>query len=112
MEWLSDQPKNLSADQTVTVHVTILNEPRPTIKKQQGRRIAAALEKLAKLSSSVRSVDALQWERELRQERTLPGRESDADQCTQQNQRDLEIINRRAEYLNAEVLDALTYKDL
>ncbi len=28
----------------------------------------------------------------------------------QQNQRDLEIINQRAEYLNAEVLDALSYQ--
>lgn len=41
--------------------------------------MAAALEKLAKMSSSVHSVEALQWERELRQERPLPGRESDAD---------------------------------
>lgn len=28
----------------------------------------------------------------------------------QQNQRDLEIINHRAEYLNAEVMDALSYQ--
>ena len=79
LEWLSDQPKNLPADQAVTVHVTILDEIVPIIKTQQGRRMAAALEKLAKLSSAIRSVDALQWEREIRQERTLPGREADAD---------------------------------
>jgi len=28
----------------------------------------------------------------------------------QRNARDIEIINQRAEYLNAEVLDALTYQ--
>ena len=28
----------------------------------------------------------------------------------QQNQRDLEIINHRAKYLNAEVMDALSYQ--
>ena len=48
LEWLYEQPKNLSADQAVTVHVTIHDETLPTIKKQQGRRMAAALEKLAK----------------------------------------------------------------
>ena len=26
LEWLSDQPKNLPADQAVTVHITILDE--------------------------------------------------------------------------------------
>ena len=31
-------------------------------------------------------------------------------QCAQQNQRDLEMINRRVEYLNAEGLDAFTYQ--
>lgn len=78
LEWLSDQPKNLPSNQAVSVYVTILDEPLPVVKKQQGRRMAAALEKLAKMSSSVRTVDALQWEREIRQERKLPGRESDA----------------------------------
>src|SRR6476646_6107824 len=78
LEWLSDQPKNLPADQGVTVHVTILDETLPKVKKQQGRRMAAALEKLAKMHSSIRSVNATQWEREIRQERILPGRESDA----------------------------------
>lgn len=77
LEWLSEQPKNLPTNQAVSVYVTILDEPLPVVKKQQGRRMAAALEKLAKLSSSVHTVDALQWEREIRQERKLPARESD-----------------------------------
>lgn len=79
LEWLYEQPQNLSVDQAVSVYVTILDETVPTIKKQQGQRMAAVLEKLAKMQTSFAAVDALQWEREVRQERSLPGRESDAD---------------------------------
>lgn len=53
LEWLSDKPVNLPLNRPVTVHVTILEET-PSSKKQQGRRMAAALEKLAKLSSTKR----------------------------------------------------------
>jgi hypothetical protein len=75
LEWLYDQPRNLPVNRAVTVHVTILDETAPNGKKQQGRRMAVALGKLAKLAGPARSLDALQWEREIRQERVLPGRE-------------------------------------
>ena len=79
LEWLYEQPQNLPSDQAVAVHVTILDETTPLAKKQQGRRMAAALEQLAKMNASVRAVDARQWEREVRQERVLPGREFDVN---------------------------------
>jgi len=79
LEWLYEQPKNLPTDQAVAVHVTILDETSPLAKKQQGRRMVAALEQLAKMNASVSAVDARQWEREVRQERLLPGREPDVN---------------------------------
>ncbi len=75
LEWLYDQPNDLPANRSVSVYVTILDEAPPIVKKRQGRRMAAALGKLAKLPSSLHSLDALQWEIETRQERVLPGRE-------------------------------------
>jgi len=79
LEWLYDQPLNLPADRPVTVHVTILDEMLTGSRQQQGRRMAAALEQLATLPSALGVVDAVQWERESRQERILPSREQDAD---------------------------------
>lgn len=75
LEWLDDQPNDSPANRSVSVYVTILDEAPSVVKKHEGRRMAAALGKLARLSSSLHSLDALQWERETRQERTLPGRE-------------------------------------
>jgi hypothetical protein len=79
LEWLYDQPLNLPTDRPVTVHVTILDEMLTDGIQQQGRRMTAALEQLAQLPLTIGVVDAIEWERESRQERILPGREQDAD---------------------------------
>jgi hypothetical protein len=77
LEWLSDRPEDLSPDQAVVVHVTILEETPYTQTAEQGRRMAAILEKIAQLESSIATLDPIQWEREMRQERVLPGRDDD-----------------------------------
>jgi hypothetical protein len=79
LEWLSDQPQNLTPDRAVLVHVTILEEVPQLVMTERGLRMAAALEKLAQLRSSIASLDPVAWEREMRQERMLVGRDSDAD---------------------------------
>jgi hypothetical protein len=79
LEWLNDRPKDLSPDQTVVVHVTILEETIYPQTPEQGRKMAAILEKIAHSASSVATLDPMQWEREMRQERVLPGRDVDAD---------------------------------
>lgn len=79
LEWQYDQPLNLPADRPVTVHVTILDDGVTDSLPQQGQQMAAALEQLAHLPSTLGAVDAAHWEREIRQERSLPGREQDAD---------------------------------
>jgi hypothetical protein len=78
LEWLYDEPKVLPADQPVSVYVTILDETSKLSKRQQGKRMALALQKLAQLSNaSLNTLDALSWERDVRQERTLPDRNHD-----------------------------------
>jgi hypothetical protein len=80
VEWLADKPDNLTPDRAVAVYVTILEEAPPLLlMTERGLRMAAALEQLAQMQGAIASLDPLQWERELRQERELPGRENDAD---------------------------------
>jgi hypothetical protein len=80
LEWLTDKPQNLGPERAVPVYVTILEEEvPPVVLTERGLRMAAALEELAQINTAFAALDALHWEREVRQERALPGRDSDAD---------------------------------
>jgi hypothetical protein len=79
LEWLADKPQNLAPERPIPVHVTILEEATQVILNERGLRMAAALEQLAQIHTVLASLDPVQWERELRQERQLPSRDSDAD---------------------------------
>jgi len=79
LEWLADKPQNLAPERAVPVYVTILEEEAPVTMPERGLRMAAALEQLAQMQGVFASLDAGQWEREVRQDRWLPGRDSDAD---------------------------------
>jgi hypothetical protein len=79
VEWLADKPDHLTPDRAVAVYVTILEEAPPLMMTERGLRMAAALDQLAQMQGAIASLDPLQSERELRQERDLPGRENDAD---------------------------------
>lgn len=79
LEWLVDKPQNLASEHAVSVYVTILQEEVPVVVTERGLRMAAALEQLAQMQSELSALDAIQWEREVRQERGLPGRDNDAD---------------------------------
>ncbi len=76
IEWSGEGPEKLPADQPVRVHVTLLEQIVPAAPpSDQGQRMAAALEKLA-ASQEVESIaDPASWERETRQDRSLPGRD-------------------------------------
>lgn len=78
LEWLNEKPENLSRNRPVNVHVTIL-EDNETPLPAQGQQMAAILEQLAQIQSSFATLDPLDWEREIRQDRELPGRVSHAD---------------------------------
>jgi hypothetical protein len=71
LEWTGESPP--ATDRPIPVHVTLLAPNATPI--EQGRRMAEALEKLA-TSALAQIEDPQAWEREQREERELPGRES------------------------------------
>ncbi len=73
IEWVDDQPPQPAPGETSEVEVTILDHSRT--QGDQGKRMAAALSKLASLNSQALPVDAAAWEREQRQDPTLPHRD-------------------------------------
>lgn len=75
LEWREEAPESLPSDRELAVMVTILDEPASASRSGRGPRMAEALERLAK-SGGVRGIDdPLRWERELRREPPLPGRD-------------------------------------
>ena len=77
LEWSGDIPKRLPSNKAVAVHVTILDESvEETTSVSRGQRMAAALEQLAAAGALPELTDPVTWEREIRQDRVLPGRES------------------------------------
>jgi len=77
LEWTGDAPKHLTQEDAVMVYVTILNEPVvvPAV-TQQGQRMAVALEQLAAINALKEITDPAAWEREVRQDRSLPDRDA------------------------------------
>jgi len=61
-----------ATDRPLRVHVTVLEEESE--RKEQGPRMADALAKLAESGAFGEVEDPSEWQREIRQERPLPGR--------------------------------------
>lgn len=75
IEWSGDAPGNLVPERAIKVHVTLIDELPTGDPAEQGRRMAAALEKLARLQPTATIPDPAAWERDLRTDRPLPTRE-------------------------------------
>ncbi len=75
LEWSGDAPVLPGPEHTVHVHVTLLDEPAPS-EHSRGRRMAEALEQLAAIDAVRTIEDPEGWEREIRQDRGLPGRDT------------------------------------
>ena len=73
LEWLGEAPEP-QTDAPLSVHVTVL-EQEPSEVHARGHAMAALLEQLAKRRTFSTIIDPVGWQRELRQERVLPGRE-------------------------------------
>ncbi len=74
LEWSEAAPDKVVRDKAVAVYVTVLDEPLTTgVEPGQGQRMAAALEKIA-AANMLAEIDPVAWERDLRQDRSLPGR--------------------------------------
>ncbi|HEY52463.1 MAG TPA: hypothetical protein G4N94_03310 [Caldilineae bacterium] len=76
LEWSGGAPILPSPREAVSVHVTILNDQIVAPKEiAQGKRMAAALEKLAAVQSLTEIADPVAWQREIRRDRALPDRD-------------------------------------
>jgi 3-mercaptopyruvate sulfurtransferase SseA len=73
LEWTESKPTNLEAEQPV--EVTILDTPYDVDATTQGERMAKALERLAASNALADIRDPVAWQREIRKDRPLPGRE-------------------------------------
>jgi hypothetical protein len=77
LEWRDEEPERLPPDRGVEVSVTILGDmDSPSAARNRGATMAASLERLAEAGGPKSFGDAAEWEREARQERSLPGRDS------------------------------------
>lgn len=72
VEWTGEAPLR---DQALRVHITVLDEG--TEKGDRGKRMAEALAALAEEGTFDDIDDPVEWQRNLRQERTLPHRQND-----------------------------------
>jgi hypothetical protein len=73
LEWTDSEPTDLNPEQPV--QVTILDVPDHTDTTTQGQRMAQALERLAAANAFSEIQDPVEWQREIRKDRPLPGRE-------------------------------------
>ena len=71
LEWTDPAPVDLNPEQPV--EVTILEERDQTANRR--KRMAEALEKLAASDAFSEISDPVEWQREIRKDRPLPGRE-------------------------------------
>ena len=71
LEWTDAAPTDLAGEQPV--EVTIIAAPVPIAERR--RRMAEALEALAARDPFSEISDPVEWQREIRKDRPLPGRE-------------------------------------
>ena len=74
LEWLEDAPAS-QTDAPLRVHVTVLEQEPPAAVHARGHAMAAILEQLAERRTFSAITDPVRWQRALRQDRVLPGRE-------------------------------------
>ncbi len=73
IEWKDVIPDEVAADGVMEVYVTRVGEPANRV--PNGLRAMAALERIAEKGGIQSIVDPVAWQREIRKDRPLPGRE-------------------------------------
>jgi hypothetical protein len=71
LEWTDSEPTDLNPEQPV--QVTILDDSDEIADRR--RRMAEALESLAAVDAFSEISDSVEWQREIRKDRPLPGRD-------------------------------------
>ena len=72
IEWI-DPPPDIA--DPIQVRITLLEEPVQIVERERGQAMAEALAGLANISGLSEIADPVEWQRALRQDRPLPGRE-------------------------------------
>jgi hypothetical protein len=72
IEWIDEDPK--LGDQSIPVHITVLEKNADSDSATRGQRMAEVLEKLA-ANRAFSNVDPVVWQRKVRQDRSIPGRD-------------------------------------
>lgn len=72
LEWEEESPITSNDTNPIPVHVTLLTSPH----KSNGKELARIFEELAALNAFSDIEDPKAWQQEMRQERSLPGREA------------------------------------
>jgi hypothetical protein len=72
LEWNGEAPDQR---EPLRVQVTVIPATDPESDAERGRRMAAALRKLAEMNAFAEITDPVAWQREIRKDRPLPGRE-------------------------------------
>lgn len=75
IDWLGMPPVGLSGNKAVDVEISILSGSAQPAPVRQGKKLADILSKLAALDATSEISDPVSWQRDLRTERTLPGRD-------------------------------------
>ena len=72
IEWNNEVPKSVRDKKTITVDVAVVAAKS---KKPNGKKMAEALGKIAAKGGISSIKDPVKWQREIRKDRQLPGRE-------------------------------------
>ncbi|HQU92147.1 MAG TPA: hypothetical protein PLK77_07610 [Pyrinomonadaceae bacterium] len=72
IEWEDEAPQGLTGNRTITVDVTPVAKRRASA---SGKKAAEILRKIAAIGGVVPIKDPSKWQREIRKDRPLPGRD-------------------------------------
>ena len=72
IEWEDDVPEQIRTQKALPVLVTVIGQP-DAADDSRGPRMAEVLERLAASGGVASITDPVQWQREQRQDRDLPG---------------------------------------
>lgn len=76
LEWTGAVPEALDSGRPITVEVVVLTPPTaPISDAERRRRLGAILREVAKREPFASIEDPVAWQREIREDRPLPGRE-------------------------------------
>ncbi|WP_374687121.1 hypothetical protein [Promineifilum sp.] len=74
LEWTEETPQLPSEQEAVSVYVTFVPEAEETLEDRR-QRVADALYELSMSGAFAEIDDPITWQREIRQDRPLPGRD-------------------------------------